>query len=186
MNTFTKKKRGPLMPKIIENIKEQLLVEAKKQISEQGYSATTIRSVASACGVGVGTVYNYFESKELLIATFVLESWKKHLDMMNSLVDDEPKELLQGVYDLLRQFEEENRKLFSDSEATKITSMSFSSRHKMLRSQIANIIKPMCEKKLLDDPSFTADFISEALINWSMEEVDFEMIYPLLDKIIRK
>ena len=53
------------MPKIIENIREKLLEEAKRQVMEQGYSAMTIRSVASACGVGVGTVYNYFSSKDI-------------------------------------------------------------------------------------------------------------------------
>ena len=51
------------MPKIIENIREKLLEEARRQVMEEGYEAMTIRSVAGACGVGVGTVYNYFSSK---------------------------------------------------------------------------------------------------------------------------
>ena len=46
------------MPKILENIREILLQEAKRQVFENGYSSLTIRSVASACGIGVGTVYN--------------------------------------------------------------------------------------------------------------------------------
>ena len=45
------------MPKIIENVREQLIGEAKRQIAENGYAQTTIRSVAKACGLGVGTVY---------------------------------------------------------------------------------------------------------------------------------
>ena len=65
------------MPKIIENLREQLLAEAKKQTSEQGYAKTTIRSVAGACGVGIGTVYNYFESKDVLIASFMVEDWQR-------------------------------------------------------------------------------------------------------------
>ena len=60
------------MPKIIENLRDQLLQEARKQIAERGYTGTTIRSVAGACGVGVGTVYNYFSSKEMLIASFMM------------------------------------------------------------------------------------------------------------------
>ena len=56
------------MPKIIENLREQLLSEAKKQVKERGYAATTVRSVAKACGLGTGTVYNYFKSKDMLIA----------------------------------------------------------------------------------------------------------------------
>lgn len=174
------------MPKIIENIKEQLLSEAKKQVYEQGYSATTIRSVASACKVSVGTVYNYFESKEMLTATFVLESWMQHLQKMKELDPSDPKVLLQGIYELLRAFEKENKMIFSDKEASKNIGLGYANRHKMLRYQIADIIKVMCEKKGLDNPLFTAEFIAEALLNWSMEELDFEMIYPLLDKIIKK
>ena len=65
------------MPKIIENLESKLIQEARRQIAEIGYSAMTIRSVAKACGVGVGTVYNYFPSKEALVATHLLEDWKQ-------------------------------------------------------------------------------------------------------------
>ena len=60
------------MPKIIENLESRLVEEARRQAWEGGYSAVTIRSVAAACGVGVGTVYNYFESKDALLAAFLL------------------------------------------------------------------------------------------------------------------
>ena len=43
------------MPKIIENLESKLIEEAFHQIRDVGYSATTIRSIAKACGVGVGT-----------------------------------------------------------------------------------------------------------------------------------
>ena len=33
------------MPKIIENIRENLMAEARKQVMELGYSAMTIRSI---------------------------------------------------------------------------------------------------------------------------------------------
>ena len=46
------------MPKIIDNVRKKLLDEARKQILKKGYSAVTVRSVASACNIGVGTVYN--------------------------------------------------------------------------------------------------------------------------------
>ena len=71
------------MPKIIENLKDRLIAEAEKQIEESGYGAVTIRSVAKACGVGVGTVYNYFPSKETLIATHLLVDWKMCVDTLH-------------------------------------------------------------------------------------------------------
>ena len=74
------------MPKIIENVRELLLDTAKEQIRKQGYAKTTIRSVASACGLGVGTVYNYFKSKDMLIASFMLEDWQECLLEIKSRV----------------------------------------------------------------------------------------------------
>ena len=174
------------MPKIIENVREQLLTEAKKQIAERGYANTTIRSVAKECGVGVGTVYNYFESKEMLVATFVFESWKAYLSSMARLPSDEPRVLLKGIYDLLIAFSAENKSLFSDLDAAKLVATGSSSRHKMLRSQIASFIVPLCKINRLDDPEFAAEFISESIICWSMENEDFETVYPLIEKIIKK
>jgi len=92
------------VPKIIENVREQLLEEAKKQISEYGYANTTIRSVANACGLGVGTVYNYFRSKEILVATFVFDEWKHYIFKMQQLPQSDDYELLKGIYTFLKDF----------------------------------------------------------------------------------
>jgi AcrR family transcriptional regulator len=167
------------VPKIIENVREQLLAEAKKQIFERGYADTTIRSVARECGVGVGTVYNYFRSKEMLIATFVYEDWKKYLSAMQNLPTDDPRVLLEGIFDSLESFESENKRLFSDADAAKLVAVGSSGRHKMLRDQIAGIILPICKT------DFCAEFIAEALICWSMQDVDFDAVYTLLEKIIK-
>lgn len=170
------------MPKIIENVREQLLAEAKKQILARGYSDTTIRSVAKACGLGIGTVYNYFESKEMLIATFVYEDWKRCLADMHQLPQNDPKQLLGGIYHALKDFAAENEKLFLDSNAAKLAAIGSSDRHKMLRDQIAALIYPACHT---ENSAFTAQFLAEALICWSMENADFETVYTLIEKIIK-
>ncbi len=173
------------MPKIIENVREQLLTEAKKQITERGYADTTIRSVASACGVGVGTVYNYFPSKEMLVATFVFDDWKKHLQDMATHSCDTPKVLLQCIYDSLQSFATENERLFSDAEAAKLVAVGSASRHQMLRRQIAALVLPVFDPADKNTP-FAASFLAEALISWSIEGADFEDVYPFFEKIIKK
>ncbi len=173
------------MPKIIENLREQLLEEAEKQVAQQGYTNTTMRSVASACGVGVGTVYNYFESKEMLIATFVFEHWKKYLSYMELLPCDDPKSRLYGIYDSLQCFAREHAALFSDSDAAKLVSMGASTRHQLLRDQIARLVLPLCQMNRCDQAEFAAQVVAESLICWSMEDADFEVLYPLLEKIIK-
>ena len=104
MNTFIKTLKEEPMPKIIQNVKQQLLSEAKRQIAERGYSNTTVRSVASGCGVGVGTVYNYFPSKDMMIATFMLKDWQECIHDVSVMDAKDAKLRLEGIYGALKAF----------------------------------------------------------------------------------
>lgn len=55
--------------------KEEILKTSRALIREQGWSAVSIRSVAAACGVSVGSIYNYFDSKATLIGATVESVW---------------------------------------------------------------------------------------------------------------
>ena len=169
------------MPKIIENLRAQLLTEARQQIASQGYAGTTIRSVARACGVGVGTVYNYFPSKEMLIAAFMYEDWQQHLAVMAALPADRPEALLRGIYDALSSYVECHRDLFSDSAAVKSMTLGFLPRHRMLREQLAAFILPVCGA----EGTFLAAFIAESLISWAMEDISFDTLWPIICKVIQ-
>ena len=172
------------MPKIIKNIREQLLAEARRQIADRGYAETTIRSVAGACGVGIGTVYKYFTSTDMLIAAFMLEDWKKQLDTMARLPCDEPEPLLRGIYDSLLRFCTANEKLFSDEAAAKLISSGSAARHRLLRGQLAAFLLPLCQTHAPANAAFAAEFIAEALVAWSGERTPFDTLYPIIEKII--
>lgn len=170
------------MPKIIENVRELLLDTAKKQIKERGYANTTIRSVAGECGLAVGTVYNYFRSKDMLIATFVVEDWNSYLSDIRGANLSDPQMALHNIYDALIHFSEKHRSLFSDPEAAKVYSAVFSERHKTLRSQISEIIAPLCPAESSD---FTAEFVAESLLTWTVAGKDFDSIFNILEKILK-
>ena len=55
--------------------KEEILKTSRALIQEQGWSAVSIRSVAAACGVSVGSIYNYFDSKAELVSATVESVW---------------------------------------------------------------------------------------------------------------
>ncbi len=171
------------MPKIIENVKEQLLAEAARQIKEFGYSKTTVRSVASACSLGVGTVYNYFPSKDVLIASFMLEDWQRALVKMRSVDSRDPEEVLLAVYDSLGGFITSHRTLFSDPEAAKSFGAAHTDYHRILRRQIADIVLPVLSKTAKNG-EFAAEFIAESLLTWTMEGKAFGDIYSILESII--
>ena len=55
--------------------KEDILKASRTLIQKEGWSAVNIRSVASACGVSVGSIYNYFDSKAALMGAAVESVW---------------------------------------------------------------------------------------------------------------
>lgn len=174
------------MPKIIENVREQLLAEAKKQITERGYAATTVRSVANACGIAVGTVYNYFKSKDLLIASFVAEDWIKCVDEISACPTEPSKAFLHRIYGLLRDFSEKNASLFGDPDAAKVYYTVFSSRHKQLRDQLADLILPVCGAEEESERRFLSQFTAESVLTWTSAGVPFEKLYKPLEKLLKK
>lgn len=167
------------MPKIIENLECRLLEEAKKQMAEAGYSAMTIRSVAKACGVGVGTVYNYFSSKNDMIAAFMLEEWDRCISAVSevSRCADSPLPVVQCVHEQLVQFSRRHRCMFRDKTEAASFAGSFSVYHGRLRGQLAEILRKFCES------DFASEFVAEALLTWTMARKSFDEIYSMIGKL---
>ena len=166
------------MPKIIENLESRLIAEAKKQIEESGYGVMTIRSVAKACGVGVGTVYNYFPSKEALLATHLLEDWKLCTTAIQavSTYSDSPRSVVLCIYDQLISFANRHQAIFRDEAAAAGFAGSFGTYHALLRSQLSKPLRKFCSS------DFAADFLAEALLTWTMAGRSFDEIYGMLEK----
>ncbi len=166
------------MPKIIDNLSEKLIREAHRQVMESGYAALNIRSVAKNCGVGVGTVYNYFPSKDALVAAFLVEDWMGRLDAIRRAAgsSDCIDPALEAIYRVLRAFYQDYSTLFRDFA---LSSPAPSPRyHEILRGQLSDILRPFCP----DD--FTSLFISEAMLVWSVAGTPLTQISGIIHKII--
>ncbi len=168
------------MPKIIENLREKLVFEARRQVHQQGYAALTIRSVATTCGVGVGTVYNYFASKDALVAAFMLEDWQKSIAIIQSAADENqsPQPVFTCIHRQLLDYTALHQAVFTDEAAVASFSGAPSPYHSLLRHQLAIPLRKYC------DSDFTAEFIAEALLTWTIAGRGMEEIEPLLNKLI--
>lgn len=168
------------MPKIIENPKERLIAEARRQTTQFGYGAVTIRSVASACGIGIGTVYNYFPSKEALMAAYLLQDWQTCICAIRQTEAAAQSALpvLRCIYDQLVEYARRHRPVFQDPSAASEFAGSFSRYHGLLRSQLAEPLRRFCPD------AFTADFIAEGLLTWTMAGKSFEELYGILQKLM--
>ena len=168
------------MPKIIENLESRLIEEAKSQIEAAGYGALTIRSVAKGCGVGVGTVYNYFPSKDALVASWLLQDWKECIAQIRMTAANSEQALpaIRCIYDQLRQFSLRHQELFLDAAAADSFAGSFSQYHSLLRHQLAEPLTKFCSDE------FAAEFITEALLTWTMAGKPFDELYGMIGKLL--
>lgn len=167
------------MPKIIENLESRILEEARRQIEASGYSALTIRSVASSCGVGVGTVYNYFPSKDDLVATYMLQDWKDCISIVElaSQDSDSAEPVVRCMYEQLTQYAARHQSLFRDEAAASGFVGSFSRYHTLLRSQLAQPLRKFCSS------DFAAEFVAESLLTWTMAGKTFDEIFGMIKKL---
>lgn len=55
--------------------REEILKASRRLAKEKGWKAVSIRSVAAACGVSVGSIYYYFPSKTALLTDTVESVW---------------------------------------------------------------------------------------------------------------
>ena len=173
------------MPKIIENVREQLLEEAKRQIAEYGYSKTTIRSVSKACGLASGTVYNYFPSKDMLIASVMAEDWKLCLQRMEGYTSEEPERLIHGIYATLSEYIQKYHALFCDKDAVKVYATMFTERHQQLRQQLSVYIRNVCDRASVSDKDFLAEWIAESILTWTIAGKGIEEQYEIIKQLIK-
>ncbi|MFC4302330.1 TetR/AcrR family transcriptional regulator [Cohnella boryungensis] len=79
------------------NKREDILKAALTLFAERKYDGTTVPMIAERAQVGAGTIYRYFESKEVLVNELFQECVKSLSDRLSS-------NLLNPEYDLRHQF----------------------------------------------------------------------------------
>ncbi len=170
------------MPKIIDDLNTCILKETKKQVFEKGYKDTTIRSVAIACGIASGTIYNYYSSKEAMVAALVLKDWMPVYERMEKECERavDLLSVYRIVYQELLAFREEYQRLFVQDAAIRTASSVMSHQHPKFRMQLASLM----DRRRESPPDFTAEFLAEAFIAWSSEGRPFTDLEPIVKEIV--
>ncbi|MDD6888111.1 MAG: TetR/AcrR family transcriptional regulator [bacterium] len=174
------------MPKIIDNLEETILQEAKKQVMNNGYSATTVRSVAKGCGIAAGTLYNYFPSKDVMVASFMVRDWMAILESAKRAVAGakDMREATEAVYRSICRYREAYSALFADSGAVRSSAGAFTLRHAQLRGQVAGILAEACARfDAGGGDDFLPAFLAESLLAWSNEALPFEQFWNTAKKL---
>jgi AcrR family transcriptional regulator len=111
-----------MSPKLIDKKEKinEIATAALFLFSQKGYAATSVEQIAEAAGIGKGTVYEYFPSKEDIFV-HAINAWM--MDLINRMVEetrdiDDPvrrlKVFIGMVKDVLNVEEPDPKKLFAD------------------------------------------------------------------------
>lgn len=174
------------MPKIIEGLRESILAQSREMLLGTGYEALTIRGVAKCCGVAVGTVYNYFPSKDVLIASIMLDDWLRMLAHMQQGTGGagNVSEGLKSIFDGLKAFSALYRRAWSQYTVTGGALSSLQERHGMLLSQLSGMLIPMLARLGGTADDLCVEIAANAILNYSQREVSFSQIEPALLKLL--
>ncbi|OEF97158.1 TetR/AcrR family transcriptional regulator [Desulfuribacillus alkaliarsenatis] len=88
----------------MEHIKADILQAGKELFSEKGFKDTSVSDITKAVGIGVGSLYKYYSSKEQLFAEiFFAEGDSLKRSIFDKLdLDDEPvkvsKQIVQEIF----------------------------------------------------------------------------------------
>lgn len=173
------------MPKIIAQLRRDILTNARQLLFSCGYDAFTMRSVAAACHVAVGTVYNYFPSKVMLVAEVILEDWKAALLRMDTSAEGEtPLEGLRRIFEELMLFYDKYDALWKEYAASNTAPLQ-GAYHLQLVEQLGEKIAavlapcaPWCSPIL---PEFLAETLLDAAASGRAR---FDELSPILERLL--
>lgn len=172
------------MPKIIEGAKESILHCTRKHLSETGYTSLSLRLIAKECHLGVGTIYNYFSSKEDLVAQVMLEDWFKCLAEMDRHIDtaiDAETGLIQ-IQQILKKYCTQYESLFKEAESSAHV---VSSRHDLLVSQMKERIQRLLNQFNQDD-DYSVLLAEIMLINATKNTINDQHFKKAIHQLLRK
>ena len=177
----------------VKELREKQIKEAAlKLFSDKGFHTTTITQIAEAAGLGKGTIYWYWKSKEELAFSLVEDMLSAFLDLIEKAKDEEGyffaklEKLVQDVADLyieekehcrlLWKFRADRHYIFDPDYTRKVTAY-----YDRLREALTGLIQQGIDGGELKDvdPRFMAFMllgITEGLeIEWLENEEEFDL-----------
>ncbi len=153
------------MPKIIKNLEQTLMQTAKRIIEEEGYSALSMRRMAEECHVALGTIYNYIEGKDMIVAKIMMNDWKIVLAKMDKA--GENKDFVKGygqIYDALSDFCDHNMRTWKEYAQGGGSFTANSEMHQKLQIQVSDAVKRLAKNSDNEDLAKCSQLLAETVV----------------------
>lgn len=115
--------------KIPEEKRKAILYAAVIEFSSNGFNAANINVIAKRAGISIGSMYQYFDSKENLFLTAIDEGYKiiehslSEIDLINGTFFDKLEEIIKHIQKYSREFSLLNQ-LYLEATTQGISGMS--------------------------------------------------------------
>ncbi len=173
------------MPKIIENVRELLLEEARTMLLELNYTELNMRTIAKRCHIGIGTFYNYFPNKEAIIGEIFRTDWLLVSEVIAAaeVNDLSFKDNCHLIYNAIDTFMQKYADVFYELSMTTSRPKGCPSndKHEMIYSQMENLINQGLHNgtvhTLLSSKQLSRFLISNFIYASKHKYIDFETLY---------
>ena len=174
------------MPKIVENLRERAIREARRILTTTEDAPFTMRGAAAACGVAAGTLYNYFPSKEYLIGCVVLEDWRAAVEEMRLLARGAHtvQQGVEGLYTAMCRFVEAHRYLFAFDIRGGKDGFDYAERHTLLLRQVEALITLLETRFGVQPDSGITTFLAESILSFSTKGYDYPQLSAAFNKLL--
>lgn len=174
------------MPKILPNIKETILKNADARLKAEGYEGLKMRALAKDCNIAVGTLYNYFDGVDSIIAEITMADWRKMLSDMEKAASG-CEDLTTGMRELckcLQGFAEKYRPVWNQYSNKSTAGSYIGKYHGFIRAQLAErieLVLETCKKESMKPLSAVlAETVLACLVH---EDMGFEQIELLVSHL---
>ena len=154
--------------------KEAIMKTCRDMVSERGLSALDMRSVAKACHVALGSLYNYFPSKDALVTATIESVWQDIFHMEQCCEQKPFPEYVRWIFDSVRQGTREYPHFFTAHSISVASSAKEQARKTM--EQYFSHMKAGMAQSLRADPAvrrdaFSASFSESDLIDFVLSNL---------------
>jgi AcrR family transcriptional regulator len=105
---YTLRKGRPRSDSLVSQRQEEILLQATKTFARFGFPGTDVQVIADELGVGKGTIYRYFSTKEELFLSSVdrvMRMLNAHITSVTAPVENPIKKIVAAVDNFLYFFE---------------------------------------------------------------------------------
>lgn len=176
------------MPKIIENLNDRILDVAEARLKKDGYEKLTVRGIATDCDIAIGTMYNYYSSKEMLVGSLIFRDWRSVMVQMELCARRAVSvhEGIASISNLMTEFAGRFSPIWKDYHFSKSSSFSFEDRHMVLVQELSQTLCKLFTRFTCKDSDKLSQIFAEVILDITSSKKSYEEYSDILERMIEK